>query len=265
MRIDSWDLSTKPSAGAIAETRSRQFLSGLSRFTPGNMAATLLVVVGLLVGCSARDLTRERAEVLLNEALKKDLSSSCTLHPTRFYAKPEFVNLRAERFCDQTIAVTGIHKPSEKEAIAEFKTVMTANAMSLKKYLAAIESVEARLSDLQHQKLRRGLVDPPVWVWKDPIDGQVFSLECTSDAYFSSRGCILPARGIKETNRWKQIDWYKGFASDLLQSGRLECGRATPEGCKGLINPTSLAARFRLYDDGWRLVDASGTRFIVML
>jgi hypothetical protein len=187
---------------------------------------TLVVLIFLffpLSACGSKELSREKAEALLGEALKDSFAKSCSLHPL-LLKKPEFSAIKDEQFCKQSLVVTGIRKTSETEVVVEYKIITKVNSESLKKWLDAMIKLESRLLTLIPQK--RGHFT----YYLDPVDGQTCN-------------CRFFSENITDSQEWETLHNLKRSASNLLEKGQLES--------------KPLESIFRLYDDGWRISKTS--------
>jgi hypothetical protein len=195
-----------------------------------------VALLSCLWACSSKELSREKAEAILRKNFKNVLIEDCSLKGLNSLLllsnKPEFVALNEGQFCEKKPVVTSIHKTSEREAVIEFKAVSKANPLVLKKWLEAMEKFEARLTNLHRKVYDSWPLDQ--WEFRDPTDGQIFA-----------RGAVV-VRGdlpnkIKDTEEWKRLQDAKQYCLNLLEKGQLESELSTRQ--------------FRLYDDGWRMVN----------
>lgn len=198
-----------------------------------------LLLPCLLAACGPGDISRGKAESILEEAFKgRTFSEQCKAPSWRL--KPEFAHInQSGSFCTiSKIVVVGIKKTSAAEALVEFRIVETADSATLQSWLDATQKLEARLLNLPIMKVKaecgmscRGM---HVWGFTDPSDGEVFGSSFPAD-FINSNPPKISMRDIKGTRKLQNL---KGRISALLKDGRVE---------------TSSQAIFQLYDDGWRL------------
>lgn len=198
---------------------------------PIKSGVKLMIFVALfscLWACSSKDLSREKADAILRENFKDVLITDCSVKTLNsllsLSKKPEFVASMVGQFCEKKLVVVGIHKTSETEAVVEFKAVSKANPLVLKKWLEAMDKLQSRLLALP----RIGTTAFCSPKYQDPVDGQTFS------------NCIGVISTIRDTIEWENLQKAKQYCSNLLEKGQLESEVST--------------RKFRLYDDGWRVV-----------
>jgi hypothetical protein len=184
------------------------------------LCATLLLV--LLNGCGASDLTRGKAETMLTEWLQRKVDV-CALNPL-LRKKPEFSPLAAQRFCDGRVEVTGIQRLTDTSRAVEFKVITTASREPLQKWLAAMDALEQRLLTLPPKNVISGFFSETVYT--DPTDGQRLVAKFRGD------------HPIQATDVWQAYQNLRKAVLFVLNNGYpVESARAT----------------FSLYDNGWRI------------
>ncbi|MBU2636673.1 MAG: hypothetical protein KJ963_06265 [Bacteroidetes bacterium] len=179
-----------------------------------------LSLIFLIASCSSAELSRGKAESLLNRALQSDLERNASLNPI-LSTKAEFFSIKNERFFEYSTSVTGIHKTSENEADVDFNIVIKGKPEPLKKWLDAMNRLQTRLKTLKSNS----------WgIFQDPYDGQNFYTPYNN-------------RTIEASNEWKELERLKLLCEEVYEKGSIE------------TNPSKAQkAKFKLYDDGWRVV-----------
>jgi len=194
------------------------------RSTQWAFTTCTFAIVLVSLACRSKELTRDKAEVLLREAYRENLVAQGRLSP-RLAKKPEFSLRTNKQFMRTSIVVTGVVKGSESAAYADWHFVYDdANRSDIQAWLIAMDKLQKRLKEYS-----KSMGFSP-WGYRDPTDGEDFS----------ASGGLGISTSIERTPQWEELQALKELMSDLQAKGRTE----------GKASRTS----FLLYDDGWRVV-----------
>jgi len=210
-----------------------KYISVLNRFA---MVVASVVILSQQTAFAGTDLSRSKAEELLQKVTADWLSQQCSLAPSKLLGgKPEFASLKGQSYCRMKITVTGIRTTSPTEAIVEWAAAGEVNQAFIKQWLEAMNKLKDRLTHLPPEKYSNmpftigGSCARYGHKFRDPSDGYIFVSQDVTD--------------IKQVSEWEQFETWQKQMSDLL--------------AKGKIQTSTYNALFQLWDDGWRVMKSS--------